>query len=80
MFYKAGYRFRNKSPRHFIKISFINEGTDFIDLPSIIQDKSVASSIPDYFQNSKLPMICYNKPIKSIFNFNKIFNSVWVAG
>ena len=61
--------------RHFIKISFINKGMDFIDLPSIFQDKSVISSIiPDYFQNSEPPIICYknNKPIRNmIFNFNK---------
>ena len=45
--------------RHFIKIPFINKGTDFIDLPSIFQDKSVTSSIPDDFQNSEPPIICY---------------------
>ena len=44
---------------HFIKIPFINKGMDFIDLPSIFQDKSVTSSIPDYFQNSEPPIICY---------------------
>ena len=61
--------------RHFIKISFINKGIDFIDLSSIFQDKSVTSSIPDYFQNSEPPIICYryNKPIRNIlFNFNKL--------
>ena len=44
---------------------------DFIDLPSIFQDKSVTSSIPDYFQNSEPPINCYkyNKPIR-----NMIFN------
>ena len=31
--------------RHFIKIPFINKGNDFIDLPSIFQDKSVSQSI-----------------------------------
>ena len=46
--------------RHFIKIPFINKGMDFIDLPSIFQDKSVTSSIPEYFQNSEPPIICYN--------------------
>ena len=33
------------------------------------------SSIPNYFNNSENPIICYkyNKPIRStIFNFNKI--------
>ena len=46
---------------HFIKISFINKGMDFIDLPSIFRDKSVQSSIPNYFKNCEVPIICYNK-------------------
>ena len=63
-----------KHKRHFIKIPFNNKGIDFIDLPSIFQDKSVTSSKPDYFKNSEPPSICYkyNKPIRNIlFNFNK---------
>ena len=65
--------------RHFIKIPFINKGMDFIDLPSILQDKSVTSSIPYYFQNSEPPIICYkyNKPIRhTIFNFNKLVSDL----
>ena len=65
--------------RHFIKIPFINKDVDFIDLPSIIRDKSVTSSIPDYFQNSESPIICYkyNKPIRNmIFNFNKLVSDL----
>ena len=37
------------------------------------------SSIPNYFNNSKTPIICneYNKPIRStMFNFNKIVNDL----
>ena len=49
----------------------VNRGIDFIDLPSIFQDKSVtpsrASSLPDYFQNSE-PIIIRN----IIFKFNKL--------
>ena len=59
--------------RHFIKILFINKGMDYIDLPSIFRDKSVQSSIPNYFKNCEVPIICYkyNKPIRgAIFNFN----------
>ena len=59
--------------RHFIKIPFINEGIEFIDLPSVFKDRSVTSSIPTYFQNSEPPIICYkyNKPItNTVFNFN----------
>ena len=60
---------------HFIKIPFINKGIEFIDLSSILQDRSVTSSIPAYFQNSEPPIICYkyNKPIRNtVFNFNKL--------
>ena len=62
--------------RHFMKIPFINKGMDFIDLPSIFSDKSVQSSIPNYFKNYEVPIICYkyNKPIRgAIFNFNNLF-------
>ena len=61
--------------RHFIKIPFINKGIDFIDLPSVFRDNTVESTIPDYFENKELPIICYkyNKPTRStIFNFNKL--------
>ena len=60
--------------RHFIKIPFINKGMDFIHLPSIFRDKSVQSSIPNYFKNCEVLIICYkyNKPIRgAIINFNK---------
>ena len=65
--------------RSFIKIPFINKAIDFIDLPSIFQDKSVIQSIPTYFQNSEPPIICYkyNKPIRNtIFNFNKLVSDL----
>ena len=52
--------------RHFIKIPFLNKGMDLIDLPSIFRDKSVQSSIPNYFKNCEVPIICnkYNKSRK----------------
>ena len=65
--------------RHFIKIPSINKGIDFIDLHYIFKDNLVISSIPNYFNNSETPIICYkyNKPIRStIFNFNKIVNDI----
>ena len=45
--------------RHFIKTPLNNKGIDFIDLPSIFQDRYVTLSIPDYFQNSEPPFIGY---------------------
>ena len=63
--------------RHFIKFPFINKGIDFIDLPSLFQDKSV-TSIPDYFQNSEPPVICYkyNKPIRNIILLTSCLTAV----
>ena len=57
--------------RHFIKIPY--------DLPSILKNRSVISSIPTYFQNSEPPIICYkySKPIRStVFNFNKLVSDL----
>ena len=65
--------------RHFNKAPFINNGTELIDLHSIFKDNLAISSIPNYFNNSETPIICYkyNKPIRStIFNFNKIVNDI----
>ena len=62
-----------------MKIPFINKGIEFINLHSIFKDNLVISAIPNYFNNSKTPIICYkyNKPIRStIFNFNKIVNDI----
>ena len=68
-----------KHKRHFIQISFINKGMEFIDLHSIFKDNLVISSIPNYFNNSGAPIICYkyNKPIRStICNLNKIVTDI----
>lgn len=65
--------------RHFLKILFMNKGIDFIDLPSIFRDKHVVDSIPKYFKNSEVPVICYKykKPVRSIlFNYNKIVSDL----
>ena len=65
--------------RHFIKITCINKGIDFINLPIIFRDKSVTLSIPDYFKNSEPPIICYkyNKPIRNmIFSFIKLVSDL----
>ena len=49
------------------------------DLHSIFKDNSVISFIPNYFNNSETPIICYkyNKQISSsIFNVNKIVTDI----
>ena len=65
--------------RHFIKIPFINKCMEFIDLHSTFKDNLVISSIPNNFNKSETPIICYkyNKPIRSsIFNFKKIVTDI----
>ena len=65
--------------RHFIKIPFINKGIEYIDLHSIFKDNLGISCIPNYFNNSETPIICYKyyKPIRStIFNFIKIVTNI----
>ena len=58
---------------YFIQIPFINKEIDFIDLPSLFHGKSVTSSVPDYFQNSEPPIICYkyNQPIRNLIMYNE---------
>ena len=71
--------FKINHVRHFNKIPFINKGVDFIDLPSTFRDKSVQSSIPDYFKDCEVPIICYkyNIPIRrAIFHFNKVVSDL----
>ena len=61
--------------RRFLKINFINKGIHLIDLPSILNDKTITSLVPSYFCNQETPMICYkyNKPIRNVvFNYNQV--------
>ena len=60
--------------RHFIKISFINKGINFIDSPSIFRDNTVESYIPDYFETKVPPLICYkyNKSIRRLHKDSRL--------
>ena len=68
--------------RHFIKILFMYKGIEFIDLHSIFKGYLVISYVPNYFNNSETPIICYkyNKLIMStIFNLDKIVTDIDIA-
>ena len=59
----------------FIKIKFINQGLDLLNISNIFRDHRVASKIPQYFENLDPPLICYQykKPIRNIiFNYNQV--------
>ena len=59
----------------FIKIKFINQGLDLLNISKFFWDHRVTSKIPQYFENLKPPLICYQykKPIRNIiFNYNQV--------
>ena len=59
----------------FIKIKFINQGMDLLNISNIFRDHRVASKIPQYFGNLDPPLICYQykTPIRNIiFNYNQV--------
>ena len=59
----------------FIKIKFINEGMDLLNISNIFRDHRVASKIPQYFENVDPPLICYqytNLIRNIIFNYNQV--------
>ena len=43
----------------FIKIKFINQGLDLLNISNIFRDHRVTSKIPQYFENLDPPLICY---------------------
>ena len=42
-----------------IKIKFINQGLDLLNISNIFRDHRVASKIQQYFENLDPPLICY---------------------
>ena len=58
---------------------FINKVMEFTILHSIFKDKSEVSSVPNYFNNTETPIMCYtyNKPNRPIiFNFDYIVTNI----
>jgi hypothetical protein len=65
--------------RHFLKVSYLNKGIDFIDLASVFKDRRVADKVPKYFKNLEPPMICYKYKKSTrglIFNYSKIVSDL----
>ena len=64
---------------HFIKLDFINNGIDAVNLPSSLRSKSVTETVPTYFKEKEQPIISYTytKTIASaIFNFSSTFSDL----
>ena len=59
----------------FIKIKFVNQGLDLLNISNVFRDHRVTSEIPQYFENLDPPLICYQykSPIWNItFNYNQV--------
>ena len=60
--------------RPFLKIKFANKGIDALNFSNILNQKSVQSNIPPYFQNKESPCISYSytrSVAYKIFNLQK---------
>ena len=60
--------------RPFLKIKFANKGIDALNFSNILNQKSVQSNIPPYFQNKESPCISYSytrSVASKIFNYKK---------
>ena len=60
--------------RPLLKIKFANDGMDALTLNNILNQKSVQSNIPPYFQNKESPCISYSytrSVASKIFNYKK---------
>ena len=64
--------YTQKKNRLFLKIKFANKGIDALNLSNILNQKSVKSNIPQYFQNKQSPCIFYSytrSVASKIFNY-----------
>ena len=63
----------------FIKLDFINKGTDAVNFPSILRSKSVTETVPTYFKVKEPPIIpytCINTIASKIFNFSSTLSDL----
>ena len=62
---------------HFIRIKFVNQGLDLLNISEIFWDHRVTCKIPQYFENLDPTLICYQyrNPIRNIiFNYNQVIS------
>ena len=64
---------------HFIKLDFINQGIDAVNLQSILRSKSVTETVPTYFIEKEPPIISYTytkTTTNKIFNFSSTLSDL----
>ena len=65
--------------RPFLKIKFANKGIDALNLSNILDQKSVQSNIPPYFQNKESPCISYSytrSVASKMFNYKRSLKQI----
>ena len=65
--------------RPFLKIKFANKGIDALNFSNILNQKSVQSNIPPYFQNKESPCISYSytrSVASKIFNYKRSLQQI----
>ena len=64
-----------KEAKLFMTLLFHNKGMDLINLPRILNNRTVMSKIPDYFEHTSPPSLCYkytNTIASQIFNHKQM--------
>ena len=61
-----------ENPKHFMKIKFLHERIDAINLPQLLRSQSVMDKIRAYFQDKEPPIISYQ--YTNTATANKLFN------
>ena len=67
----------------FLKLTFVNKGTDDINLSNILHDKRTCEKVPQYFQNRPPTVISYkysNTVTAKILNFNDNVRNIGIDG
>ena len=71
--------FMETKNRPFLKIKFANKGIDALNLSNILNQKSVQSNVPPYFQNKESPCISYSytrSVASKIFNYKRSLQQI----
>ena len=61
-----------ETPKYFMKIKFLNEAVDAINLPVLLRSTSVTNKIPVYFRDKEPPIVSYeytSTVASNLFNF-----------
>ena len=61
------------------RVYFHNKGTDMIDLPSILHNRRVIATVPNYFGNVYPPIVSYTYPktvAGRVFNFKNAIKNL----